>query len=203
MTNKMKGLLILIQFNSILYGQLDTLNKNIPDTTRFSCYCEDIINPTGMIITENYISDEGYLYTKLKFNNKSAFNKDNVVNEENYFDLYRISGDSIFFRKGGLDTFSNPISSKEFFFGSFSAKDTVSNKIETSSYLGNKITKVIRTENKYYHPDKYKYIYTFYLERTPELNYPLIDRLSFLPNGLIIGYRFCNTSNKFECRKLL
>lgn len=188
---------------STLYGQSDSILNGLAGTTSYSCYCAGIQNANGIIITSNYISPEGINYFKLKFNNTELLPNDNIVREDMFFDLYRISHDTIFFRKGGIDTVKDSIKSKETLMGLFAPIDSTIFPIQTASYLGNEVIKVLQSENKYYFPVEYPYQYTFYLKRVPASNYPLIDRLTMLPNGLIVGYRFYTGTYMFECLKSL
>ena len=196
-------MLTVIMLYGTLYGQSNSIVADFTDTTEFSCYCAGIQKATGFIITSNYISPEGINYFKLKFNNAELLSHDNIVREDMFFDLYRISHDTIFFRKGGIDTVKDSIKSKETLMGLFAPIDSTIFPIQTSSYLGNEVIKVLQSENKYYFPVEYRYQYTFYLKRVPASNYPLIDRLTMLPNGLIVGYRFYNGTYMFECLKSL
>ncbi|MBK7442452.1 MAG: hypothetical protein IPI65_13115 [Bacteroidetes bacterium] len=199
----MKYMLLAIMLYSTLYGQSDSILYGLAGTTSYSCDCAGIQNATGFIITSNYISSEGINYFKLKFNNAELLTTDNIIGEDMFFDLYRISHDTIFFRQGGIDTVKDSLKSKETLMGLFAPIDSTIFPIQTASYLGNEVIKILQSENKYYFPVEYPYQYTFYLKRVPVSNYPLIDRLTMLPNGLIVGYRFYTGTYKFECLKSL
>lgn len=84
---------------STLYGQSDSILYGLAGTTSYSCDCAGIQNATGFIITSNYISSEGINYFKLKFNNAELLTTDNIIGEDMFFDLYRISHDTIFLGK--------------------------------------------------------------------------------------------------------